>query len=224
MGLLGRAVEKTPRKLVPIGEYVWTLWDMLLENGQYGEQIKWVWLVSTLDDPDTYLLRDDGQQEREIWQYTKTSLARGSKAWVWAEALLGRSLRIDEEPDDTDLIRRRMIAMLIHKGKRADPTDKNEAISDEIPPRAYRPAQPAARGSQPVSAQATDEEVETQLAASDALQKRLRRLIRNADLDDITALPKWGALEEIDVTNLADADLLELEKALKAAMRAAAAA
>lgn len=222
MGLLGKAVEKTPRKLVPIGEYVWTLWDMILDNGQYGEQIKWVWLISPLSDPDNYLCRDDGQ-EKEVWQFTKTSLARGSKAWVWSEALLGRQLRIDEEPDDSDLIRRRMIAMLVHKGKKSDPTDKNEAISDEIPPRPFRPAQaaataPASSGAQPVEANATRADIDAQLAASDALRARVKKLIRNAELDETPGHERWAAL---DISNLADADVEAVGREIKEAMLAA---
>src|SRR4051812_21656260 len=115
MGLLGAASEKAQFELTPVGEYVWTLWDLVSETGQYGEQVKWVWLISPVSDPDNYLMRTDGKQEREIWQFTKPSLAKGSRGRIWTETLLGRELRTGEEPDDSDLIRRRMVALLVHK-------------------------------------------------------------------------------------------------------------
>lgn len=217
MGLLGQATEKAQFELTPVGEYVWTLWDLKPETGQYGEQIKWVWLISPTSDPDAYILRNDGQQEKEIWQFTKPSLARGSRARIWAEALLGRELRNGEEPDDNDLIRRRMVATLVHKEKKSDPTVKNEAISTEIPPRLFRPSQPQ-RGKQP----AANDDVEAQLAASDELRKRVKRLIRNADLDEIAFLADGTEIATIDVSNLADGDLVTIEKELKAALMAAA--
>lgn len=222
MGLLGKATDKAQFELQPVGEYVWTLWDLLAETGQYGEQVKWVWLISPVSDPDTYILRSDGQQEKEIWQFSKPSIAKGSRARAWTEALMGRELKNGEEPDDSDLIRRRMIALLVHKPNKNDPSIRREAISEEIPARAFRATQPTAAA--PVSAQATDGEIEAQLAASDELRKRVRKLIRNADLDDITTLPKWGDLDELDVSNLADADLRQVEADIKAAMREAVAA
>ena len=131
MGLLGKATDKVQYELLPVGEYVWTLWDLLSETGQYGEQVKWVWLLSPVSDPDAYLTRGDGN-EREIWQFTKPSIAKGSRARIWTEALLGRELKTGDEPDDNDLIRHRMIAMLVHKANKNDPTIKREAISEEI--------------------------------------------------------------------------------------------
>lgn len=225
MGLLGKATDKPQFELTPVGEYVWTLWDLLSETGQYGEQVKWVWLVSPVSDPDAYLMRADGQQEKEIWQFTKPSIAKGSRARIWTEALMGRELKTGEEPDDNDLIRRRMVALLVHKPNKNDPTIKREAISEEIPARPFRPAQPAARpAAAPVSAQASTEEIDAQLAVSDALRARVKRVIRNADLDDITELPGHGALADIDLSNLADADLKVLEDDIKKAMREALAA
>jgi hypothetical protein len=222
MGLLGQATEKAQFELTPVGEYVWTLWDLTSETGQYGEQVKWVWLISPLSDPETYILRADGQQEKEIWQFTKPSLAKGSRARKWTEALLGREMRNGEEPDDGDLIRRRMVATLVHKPKKSDPTIKNEAISEELDVRPFRAPQPT-KGAQPVAATASDADIDAQLAASDALRARVKKLIRNADLDDITTLPAWGDLDGLDVANLADGDLQKIEQDLKAAMRAAAA-
>lgn len=224
MGLLGAATEKQQFTLQPVGEYVWTLWDLVSETGQYGEQVKWIWLISPVSDPDAYIMRPDGQQEKEIWQFSKPSLAKGSRARAWVEGLLGREMKTGEEPDDSDLIRRRMIATLVHKANKSDPTIKREGISEELPIHPFRVAQPAARAATPVAAEASQDDIEAQLAASDALRARVKKLIRNADLDDITTLPKWGALDEIDVTNLADGDLQDIERDLKDAMRAAAAA
>lgn len=217
MGLLGAATEKAQFELTPVGEYVWTLWDLVSETGQYGEQVKWVWLISPLSDPDHYIERADGQ-EREIWQFTKPSLAKGSRARVWAEALLGREMKTGEEPDDSDLVRRRMIAMLVHKANKNDPSIKREAISEEMPARPFRPAQPAARAAQPVSAQASYADIDAQLAASDALRAKVKKLIRNAELDETPGYEAWTAL---DLSNLADADLETLQKEIRQAMLAA---
>lgn len=220
MGLLGKASEKPQYELQPVGEYVWTLWDLTSETGQYGEQVKWVWLISPLNDPDAYILRsnDPNAQEKEIWQFTKPSLARGSRARVWTEALIGRELKNDEEPDESALIRRRMVATLVHKPKKSDPAIKNEAISEEIPPRPFRTAQPAARAAAPVSATATDAEIEAQLAASDKLRADAKKLIRNAELAEV---PGWEQWAEADLSNLADDDIAEIVKTIRQAMLAA---
>lgn len=218
MGLLGAAKDKEQFELIPVAEYVWTLWDMQLDNGQWGEQIKWVWLISPISDPDAYITKKDGN-EREVWQFSKPTLAKGSRARKWAEALLGRELKTGEEPDDDDLIRRRMIAMLVHKAKKSDPTVKNEAISEEMDPRAFRASKPSTS----VSDNPTEADVDAALAALDALHARVKKAIRNADLDDITSLPKWGALDEIDVGNLSEDQLHDLEADIKAERRKVAA-
>jgi hypothetical protein len=221
MGLLGAAKDKEQYELTPVGEYVWTLWDMTEETGQYGQQVKWVWLISPVSDPDHYIERNNGS-EQEIWQFTKPSLAKGTRARIWAEALLGRELKTGEEPDDTDLIRKRMVALLVHKANKNDPTIRREAISEEIPPRPYRPAQTAAPASraaaQPVSAAASQEDVDTQLAASDAMRARVKKLIRNAELDETPGHEGWAAT---DLSSLADADVEALGREIKEAMLAA---
>jgi hypothetical protein len=218
MGLLGAASDKVQYELLPTAEYVFTLWDLSLESGQWGDQVKWVFLISPLTDPDNYILRssDVNAQEKELWQFTKIGLPKGSRAREWTEALLGRELKLGEEPDDTDLLRRRMVAYLVHKPKKSDPTIKQEAITEGSakPFRAAQPATPAASTSVG--------DVEAQLAASDALRKRVKKLIRNADLDDIAFLADGTEIAAIDVSNLADADLQAIEKELKAALLAAA--
>ncbi len=220
MGLLGKATDKVQYDLTPVGEYVWTLWDMTAETGQYGEQVKWVWLISPVSDPDHYIERNNGS-EQEIWQFTKPSIAKGTRARAWVEALLGRELKTGEDPDDSDLIRKRMVALLVHKPNKNDPSIKREAISEEIPPRAYRPTPAASRPSAPAAA--SNDDVESQLAARDDLEKKVKRLIRNAVLDDITYLEDGTPIEDIDVTNLAEADLKKLEADLKNELRKVAA-
>lgn len=221
MGILGKASDKPQFELTPVGEYVFTLWDITLETGQWGDQIKWVWLVSPTSDPDSYITRGEGafEKERELWQFTKIGLPKGSRAREWAEALMGRELKLGEEPDDTALVRRRMIAYLSHKPKKADPSIKQEAISEgsSRPFRASQPAKPAG-----LSANPSNDDIDAALAASDQLRKRVKKLMRNADLDDITEIPKYGALDDIVVSNLADGDLLEIEQLLTKAMQAAA--
>lgn len=219
MGLLGKATDKPQFELQAVGEYVWTLWDLLSETGQYGEQVKWVWLISPVNDPDAYIMRADGQQEKEIWQFTKPSIAKGSRARAWTEALMGRELKTGEEPDDNDLIRRRMVALLVHKPNKNDPTIKREAISEEIPARPFRPTQAAA---QPAPAgKATPAEIEAELAASDALRARVKKLIRNAELEELPGYETWT---EVNIPALADDDLKEIEADIRKAMREAVAA
>lgn len=217
MGLLGKATDKAQFELTPVDEYVWTLWDLLEETGQYGQQVKWVWLISPLSEPDAYLMRSDGQQEKEIWQFTKPSIAKGSRARTWVEALMGRELKTGEEPDDNDLIRKRMIATLVHKANKNDPTIKREAISEELPCRPFRPTQAAPRP----AAQATQSDVESELAASDALRARVKKLIRNAELEELAGHETWAAL---NLSALADQDLKEIEAEIRTAMREAVAA
>ena len=105
-----------------------TLWDLTLETGQWGDQIKWVWLISPINDPDNYVKRGSEDRERELWQFTKGRFAEG-RAREWAEALMGRELQLGES-DDSDLLRHRMIAYLTHKPKKSDPTVKRETISE----------------------------------------------------------------------------------------------
>jgi len=220
MGLLGQATEKPQYELIPTGEYVWTLWDLVSETGQFGEQLKWVFLVSPVSDPDAYLLRGDGQ-EREIWQFTKPSIARGSRARIWTEALMGRELKTGEEPEDSDVIRHRMIGMLAHKPNKSDPTIKREAISEEFPPRPFRPSQPQARPARSVASEPTQAEIDAELAASDALRARFKKLVRNAELEELPGYEKWTALE---IDNLADGDIQAYETEIRKAMREAVAA
>lgn len=220
MGLLGAASEKPQFELTPVGEYVWTLWDMVSETGQYGEQIKWVWLISPTNDPDSYICKNDGN-EREIWQFTKPSLARGSRARVWAEALIGRELKLGEEPDDNDLIRRRMVALLVHKANKNDPTIKREAISEEIPARPYQAAQskrPAGAGT--VSANPTAAEIDAELKKSDELRAWVKKLIRNAALSDVEG--RWSELEPHQLAAMSDQDIGKLGSEIEAALRVAA--
>lgn len=219
MGLLGAASDKVQYELSPVGEYVFTLWDLTLENGQWGDQIKWVWLISPVANPDAYITRGEGtnEKERELWQFTKIGLPKGSKAREWTEALLGRELKLGEEPDDTDLLRHRMIAYLVHKPKKSDPTIKQEAIS-EGSARAFRPAPAQQSAPRSVSTNATEADVDAALAASDALRTKVKKLIRNAELDETPGHEKWAAL---DLSNLADGDVEALGREIKEAMLAA---
>lgn len=219
MGLLGAASDKVQYELLPTAEYVFTLWDLTLETGQWGDQIKWVWLVSPLNDPDSYFMRssDPNAQEKELWQFTKVGLPKGSRAREWTEALLGRELRLGEEPDDTDLIKHRMVAYLVHKPKKADPTIKQEAIT-EGSAKPFRSVETAVRPAAPVQASASQADIDAQLAASDALRARVKKLIRNAELDETPGYEQWS---EIDLSNLADSDVETLGRQIREAMLAA---
>lgn len=219
MGLLGAASDKVQYELLPSGEYTFTLWNLTLESGQWGDQVKWVFLVSPVNDPDNYFLRGEGvnAQEKELWQFTKVGLPKGSRAREWTEALMGRELHLSEEPDDTDLLRHRMIAYLVHKPKKADPTIKQEAIA-EGSAKPFRAAQAQTRGAAPVSANASQDDIDAQLAASDKLRADAKKLIRNAELAEV---PGWEQWAEKDIANLADADIAEIVKEIRSAMLAA---
>jgi hypothetical protein len=214
MGLLGAASEKPQYELVPMGEYVWTLAELVSETGQYGEQVKWVFLLSPFAEPDAYLTKDNGEA-REVWQFTKPSLSKGSRAREWAEALIGRELKNGEEPDDGDLERRRMIAYLGHKPNKNDPTIKREAITEGTA-RPFATARPS--GAQPVSAQATQAEIDAELAKSEALRKKCQKMIRNAQLDDHPKAVEWG---EVNLAALSDDQVAELYEEVRQAMLAA---
>lgn len=216
MGILGQASDKPQFELTPIGEYVFTLWDLTLETGQWGDQIKWVWLISPINDPDNYVKRGSEDRERELWQFTKVGLPKGSRAREWAEALMGRELRLGEDPDDSDLLRHRMIAYLTHKPKKSDPTVKQETIS-EGSARPFRAAQPQRSAPKPVASQA---DVDAQLAESDALRKRFKKLVRNAELEELDGWETWSAL---NVEDMADEDIRSFEADIRSAMRQAAA-
>lgn len=224
MGLLGAASDKQQYELTPVGEYVFTLWDLTLETGQWGDQIKWIWLISPVNDPDTYICRGEGafEKERELWQFTKIGLPKGSRAREWAEALMGRELRLGEEPDDTDLMRHRMIAYLVHKPKKSDPAVKQESIS-EGSARPFTVAQPKrSAGAGSVSANASSEEIDAELAKSDALRKRVKKLMVNASLSEVEG--RWSNLEPHEFAAMSDSDVdalgVEIEKALRQAVAA----
>lgn len=219
MGLLGAASDRVQYELTPVGEYTFTLWDLTLETGQWGDQIKWVWLLSPTSAPDQYITRGEGayEKERELWQFTKIGLPKGSRAREWVEALLGHELKLGEEPDDTDLIKRRMTAYLIHKPKKTDPAVKQEAIA-EGSARAFAPAK--SQGPRGLSVTPTDDEVEAELKASDDLRKRVRKAVMNAELDETPGYEAWAAL---NLSNLSDDDLRRLNDEIRAAIRAHAA-
>lgn len=221
MGLLGAATDKAQFELLPVREYIWTLWDMSLETGQYGEQVKWVWLISNPETPDEYICRNDGV-EREIWQFSKPSIAKGSRARAWTEALMGRELRNGEEPDDSDLIKHRMVATLVHKPNKNDPTIKREAISEEIPPRPYRPEGSRQRptGAGTVSADPTPEEIDAELRKSDELRAWVKKLMRNALVADVSG--RWDDIEPHQFAAMSDQDISKLGDEIEAAIKKAA--
>lgn len=59
-------------------------------GGQFGDQVKWVFEVATLDG---VVLTDDHQFNAEFWQWSSPKISTGgrkgpSKAYEWGEALL----------------------------------------------------------------------------------------------------------------------------------------
>jgi hypothetical protein len=129
MGLLGAVTEKT-YTLRPQGEYVFTLVDIEVSQGDWGDRLKWVWEMSYPDHPEDPIYRENGDADT-LFQWTNTDLVVGSRQFEWAQILSGRTLEPgDEAPEDDELIRRRMVAYLTHetvkKGKRAG--QKQETI------------------------------------------------------------------------------------------------
>ena len=134
-----------------------------------------------------------------------------------------QELKTGEEPDDNDLIRRRMVALLVHKANKNDPTIRREAISEEIPACPYRAAQPSRpAGAATVSANPTSAEVEAELKKSDEVRAWVKKLIRNAALSDVEG--RWSELEPHQLAAMSDQDLHQLGSEIEAAMRQEAAA
>ncbi len=220
MGFLGAASEKAQYELMPTGEYVLTLWDLSMENGQYGDTVKWTFLLSKEATPDAYLERNDGL-EKTLWQFTNPGLPRGSRAREWTEALLGRELRTGEEPDEDDLIRRRMVGYIQHKPNKKDPTIKREAIAEGSCRPFGKPSAPAADEPTPISATPTQSEIDAELNKSDALRAEVKKLIRRAAIAEVGDYETWS---EITVENENDARLRKLKAEIEKAMQAEAAA
>ena len=75
---------------LPTGEYRVELTAIELEDGNYGEQLKW-----------TFSVLDAG---RNLVAYSSLSPRLGSKCMRWASALMGRAIQLGEQVDFESLV------------------------------------------------------------------------------------------------------------------------
>jgi hypothetical protein len=79
---------------------------------QYGPGVKWVFQFAHRGDPPSPIFDNNGDK-LEIWQTTNPELTPGTKAGLWAAALLGREIQVGESGAQIarDLIGRYGLAM-----------------------------------------------------------------------------------------------------------------
>src|SRR3954463_14448013 len=97
-------VTKKQFKLIPTGEYVFTLDDVGTTEGDYGERMVWDFFVAEKDTPTEYLTKDDGSVHTlKFW--TDVEVTLGSRQLEWIAALTGRAFDDgDDLPDGGDIL------------------------------------------------------------------------------------------------------------------------
>jgi hypothetical protein len=145
-------------------------------NPERGPQMKWVFRLYA-DGVEGYPKGDEFFFNGELYEFFRTtSRANSPRAYArqYAEALLGRRLEEGEVPQRSDLIGRRMSAMLTSEPSENDPTRMVTKMSSLRPmdaaPKTSAPA-PTAQ----VTADATAEDVDRALLIS-TLEQQLRAL------------------------------------------------
>lgn len=116
------AVRERTFELIETGEYVFTL-NYLTEEpgGQYGDAMRWEWLIALREDPTGYLCRSDGN-ERTLRVWTGADIVIGGQAHEWIQVLTGRTFEDGADPpDENELLGRRMIAYLTHQAPKKGP-------------------------------------------------------------------------------------------------------
>jgi hypothetical protein len=88
---------------LPTGEYRVELTAIELEDGNYGEQLKW-----------TFRVPDKG---RNLVAYSSLSASLASKCMRWAGALLGRPIQPSEQVDFEALVGKTAIAVVVKQRK-----------------------------------------------------------------------------------------------------------
>ena len=99
---------------LPTGEYRVELTAIELEDGNYGDQLKW-----------TFSVLDKG---RNLVAYSSFSASLASKCMRWAGALLGRPIQPSEQVDFETLVGKTAVATVVRKRK--DDGAEYNAIED----------------------------------------------------------------------------------------------
>jgi hypothetical protein len=102
---------------LPTGEYRVELTAIELEDGNYGEQLKW-----------TFSVLDAG---RSLVAYSSFSPRLGSKCMRWAGALLGRPIQPSEQVDFEALVGKTATAVVV-KQRKDDGREFNK-VDDLLP-------------------------------------------------------------------------------------------
>ena len=102
---------------LPTGDYRVELTAIELEDGNYGEQLKW-----------TFSVLDKG---RSLVAYSSLSASLASKCMRWAGALLGRPIRAGEQVDFEALVGKTALAVVVRKRK--DDGREINAIDELLP-------------------------------------------------------------------------------------------
>jgi hypothetical protein len=83
-------VTKKQFKLIPTGEYVFTLDDVGTTEGDFGERMVWDFFVAEKETPTEYMKKDDGTVHTlKFW--TDVEVTLGSRQLEWISALTGRT-------------------------------------------------------------------------------------------------------------------------------------
>jgi hypothetical protein len=144
-------------------------------NPERGPQMKWVFHLYA-DGVEGFQKGDEFFFNGERYEfYRTTSRANSPRAYArqYAEALLGRRLEEGEVPQKSDLIGRRMSAMLTSEPSENDPTRMVTKMSSLRPIEAAPKVAPAPTAQ--VTADATAEDVDRALLVS-TLEQQLRAL------------------------------------------------
>lgn len=218
------AVKERTFTLIETGEYALTLNDLTFENGQYGDSLKWVWLMAPKDDPTSYFARDDGM-EKTLHQYTDADIIIGSRQHEWVQALTGRKFENgDTPPEDEEILGKRMVAYITHEapkkgpnaGKLREKIVAGSAKSFRLPAPVAKAAPSPAPVTQ-VSADPSDDEVDRALLVS-KLEKKVAKL---SQLNAEAGAAAQVALDASDLTGAPLSDIQSLLNSVTSAVNAA---
>jgi hypothetical protein len=110
----GSVKEKT-FELIEQGEYVLTLSELEMTEGQWGERMIWKFLVAPKEDFAAYISNANGD-ERTVWAFTDVDIILGSLAHEFVEKMTGKTFGQDADPpDEDDLLGKRVLAYITHE-------------------------------------------------------------------------------------------------------------
>lgn len=66
------------------------------DHPQYGAGVRWIFNFAHRGEPPVPIIDPATGDKLEIWQSTKPDLTPGTKAGLWAAALLGRDIKVGE--------------------------------------------------------------------------------------------------------------------------------